>query len=113
VLAALLAASSSGWPAVAALYGSLVAVLGTLLQRRHAKRAERVAGLDPRRNLGVLLRCELERLLLASVMLAIGLAVLRMPGLPLLGAFLLVTVVPVFETSIERLTKRWQAIRKP
>jgi hypothetical protein len=96
----------------AVLYGGSVAMLAVLIQHRYALRAEQVAGLDPGRNLRLLLRCELERLLLAAVLLAIGLTVLRLPALTTLLTFVLVSALQVLGTN-ETLVKRWRATRKP
>lgn len=100
------------WMAGAVLYGASVAMLALLIQHRYALRAEHVAGLDPGQNLKLLLRCEFERLLLAAILLAIGLAVLQLAPLAMLGAFALLSALQVLGTN-ETLVKRWRAIRKP
>jgi len=77
---------AGGAGALAGAYGAASAAAAALVTRRHLRRA---AGLDPAAVLRRGLRCELERLALAAVLLAAGFALLPLEPLSLLAGFAL------------------------
>lgn len=69
-----------------ALYGGLMALLGTLLLLWYQSRIERV-GNDAQRSLAILYRCAFERFAVGVALFAFGLGIMGLTPLPLLSGF--------------------------
>lgn len=96
-----------GWQAgLAALYGSLIVALNTLMQARQLKRADRIAGLSAERNLRYLYRCAAERLIATVVLLAVGIGMLRLEPMPLLVGYIIAQVALVYGWFLESSARR-------
>lgn len=86
---------------VAVMYGGGVAIINTLLQQWHARRAERVAGNSPERNMRLLFRCAIERFVAAVVLLAIGLGILGLMPLALILGFVTAQLAQIYRLITE------------
>jgi ATP synthase protein I len=96
-----------GWQAgVAALYGSLIVALNTLMQVWQLKRADRIAGLSAERNMRYLYRCAAERFLATVTLLAVGIGMLRLEPLPLLAGYIIAQVAMVYRWFLESSARR-------
>ena len=80
---------------VAATCGALVAVGNTLVLVWCARRAEQLGKSTPGRNLALMLYCELGRMALTIILLAIGFGVWRLTPLPLIIGFIMGQLVSV------------------
>ncbi|MGM0595069.1 MAG: ATP synthase subunit I [Pseudomonadota bacterium] len=96
-----------GWQAaVAVIYGSAIVALNHLMQVRQLRRADRIAGLSPERNLRYLYRCAAERFMATVVMFAAGFFLLRLEPLPLLAGYILGQVALVYQWFLESSARR-------
>lgn len=96
-----------GWQAaVAALYGTLIVALNSLLQVRQLKRADRIAGLSAERNMRYLYRCAAERFIATVALLAAGIGLLRLEPLPLLSGYIIGQVAVVYRQFLESSARR-------
>jgi ATP synthase protein I len=75
------------WDAVSALYGGFASVLTALFLSRGVKRAEESVLRDPKRSLQILYFGAVQRFLLVAVLLALGLAVLKLAPVALCVGF--------------------------
>lgn len=86
-----------GWSAAGAAFaGSSIALINTVLQFWHLRRAERLAGADAGHNLRIMVRCALERFLATIGLLALALGGLQLEPLPLIGGFITGQVAVIF-----------------
>ena len=74
---------------VAALFGGVIPVSGTLLVIWHSLRAEKLNSKETGDNLRVLYRCAIERIALVVLLFALGLGILNLEPLPLIAAFVI------------------------
>jgi ATP synthase protein I len=99
--------AAQGWQsAVAVIYGALIVTLNHLQQVRQLKRADRIAGLDPARNMRYLYRCAAERFTATVALLAIGIIMLRLEPLPLLAGYILAQFALVYRWFLESSARR-------
>lgn len=82
--------------AIAVSYGGMMAVVNSLLRLWYSHRLK-TAGADAGRNIRMLYRCVLERLLATAGFFALGLGPLTLEPLPLLLGFILVQAVMLTE----------------
>lgn len=75
------------WPAIAAIFGGSLAVIVAALTAHWIYRAGEIAQAEPQRGVGAFLSVAGKRMLLTIVGLALGLAVLKLPPVPLLVGF--------------------------
>jgi ATP synthase protein I len=80
---------------IAYLYGGVIAVFNTLLQRKHLYAAAKYAKADASKNLGRAYRCIAERWMLTIVLFAVGFLVL-IPVKSMLAAFIIMQMVVLF-----------------
>lgn len=98
---------TKGWQGGAgALFGSGIVALNVLMQVWQLKRADRIAGLSPERNMRYLYRCSAERFLATVTLLAIGIGVLRLEPLPLLAGYIIAQVAMVYRWFLESSARR-------
>jgi ATP synthase protein I len=99
--------AAQGWQsAVAVIYGALIVTLNHLLQVRQLKRADRIAGIDPARNMRYLYRCAAERFTATVALLAVGIIMLRLEPLPLLAGYILAQFALVYRWFLESSARR-------
>lgn len=79
----------------ALVFGGGIAVINTLLQQWHARRAQRVAGNSPERNMRLLYRCAIERFIATVVLFSLGLGSLKFAPLPLLLGFVFAQLLQI------------------
>jgi len=91
-----------GASALAALYGGTAALAYGLVQRWHMRRSARSPGLDAARSLRLLYRCAFERLLVATVLLVVGLGVLKLAAAPLIIGFIAGVTVQLIDAMTIR-----------
>ena len=77
------------WDAVSALYGGLASMVTVWLLGRGVKRAEAAVLRDPKRSMQILYFGAAQRFLLVAVLLALGLAVLKLAPIALCVGFVL------------------------
>jgi len=95
------------WQAtVAVIYGALIVLLNHLLQVWQLKRADRIAGLNPGRNLRYLYRCAAERFTATVALLAVGIALLRLEPVPLFAGYVIAQVALVYKWFLESSVRR-------
>jgi len=85
-----------GSAAIASLFGSLIVIANTLLQRWHLIAAAKQAKSNANMNLGKAYRCVIERWLLTIVMFAVGFAVLALLPLPMMAGFIVTQFALLF-----------------
>jgi ATP synthase protein I len=96
-----------GWQsAVAVIYGGLIVTLNHLLQVWQLKRADRIAGLSPARNMRYLYRCAAERFTATVALLAIGIIMLRLEPIPLLAGYIITQFAMVYRWFLESSARR-------
>ncbi|MFU8836811.1 MAG: ATP synthase subunit I [Thiohalomonadaceae bacterium] len=90
----------------AALFGSLIVILNSLMHVWQLKRADRIAGREAGSNLRYLFRCTLERYMVTVALFATGFVALQMAALPLISGFIIGHVAMVtrwfFESGLRR-----------
>lgn len=94
--------AKGGASALAALYGGTAALAYGLVQRWHMRRSARSPGLDAARSLRLLYRCAFERLAVATVLLVIGLGVLKLAAAPLIIGFIAGVTVQLIDAMTIR-----------
>ena len=72
---------------LAALYGSVMVILNTLLLLWHSARAERLEQQDAGQNFRIIVRCALERFMMTVALFALGLWRLGLEPLALISGF--------------------------
>ena len=77
------------WDAVSALYGGLASMVTVWLLGRGVKRAEAAVLRDPKRSMQILYFGAAQRFILVAVLLALGLAVLKLAPIALCVGFVL------------------------
>jgi len=77
------------WDAVSALYGGLASMVTAWLLGRGVKRAEAAVLRDPKRSMQILYFGAAQRFLLVAVLLALGLAVLKLAPIAMCVGFVL------------------------
>ena len=87
-----LAAGGAYWLAgmqalMATLLGGGITLINVLLLHWHHHRAVRQARADAGKNLRILFRCAMERIVASVALFSIGLIVLKLPPLALIGGF--------------------------
>ena len=87
---------------IAAAFGGLAATVYGLVPRWHLLRAERTVKNDVGRNLGLLYRAAIERLVLSLGLLFAGLALFKLPPGPLISAFIVGVVAQMTESLTDR-----------
>ena len=92
--------------AVAALLGSLIVILNSLMQSWQLKRADRIAGRDAAMNLRYLYRCTIERYITIAVLFAVGIGALKLAALPLLTGFAAGHLAMVYRWFLESSLRR-------
>jgi ATP synthase protein I len=75
------------WDSVSALYGGFSSVLTVLFLSRGVKRAEEAVLRDPKRSLQILYFGAVQRFLLVAVLLALGLAILKLAPIAMCVGF--------------------------
>ncbi len=105
-IAGLFSLTTDWYAGVAALYGSLIVILNTLMQVWQLKRADRIAGLDAARNMRYLYRCAGERFFLTVALLAAGIGMLRLEPLPLLSGYIVAQIAMVYRWFLESSARR-------
>ena len=77
------------WDAVSALYGGLASMVTVWLLGRGVKRAEAAVLRDPKRSMQILYFGAAQRFILVAVLLALGLAVLKLSPIAMCVGFVL------------------------
>ena len=72
---------------LAALYGSVMVIINTLLLLWHSARAERLEQQDAGQNFRIIVRCAVERFVITVALFALGLWRLGLEPLPLICGF--------------------------
>jgi ATP synthase protein I len=75
------------WDSISALYGGFASVLTVLWLSRGVKRAEEAVLRDPKRSLQILYMGAVQRFLLVAVLLALGLAVVKLAPIAMCVGF--------------------------
>lgn len=92
--------------AAAALFGSLIVIISSLMQVWQLKRADHIAGREAGNNLRYLYRCTLERYVVTVALFAAGIGALQLAALPLISGFILAHVAMVFRWFLESSLRR-------
>ncbi len=78
---------------LAAAFGGMIPLCGTLLLIIHSRRAQRMGATDSGTNIRVLYRCAIERIVVVVLLFSLGLGLLGLEPLPLVTAFVIGQVV--------------------
>lgn len=99
LLIAILFAVDSIGMFLAALFGATIAVVVALLQYWHISRTN--DSMSATQSMRILMRCSIERLVIASALFFLGIGVFTLSPLPLLVGFI-TTQIPVFVAGLKR-----------
>ena len=90
------------WPAIAAIFGGALAIGVAVLTAHWIYRAGEIAQAEPQRGVGAFLSVAGKRMLLTIAGLALGIAWLRLPPVPLLVGFALAYMGYLFASRAGR-----------
>ena len=86
-----------GWQAgMAFIFGGWIAFANGWLQRWQLRRAARIAGNVPAKNLRYLYRCAAERFIATIALFAAGFGLMALPPLPLLSGYIIAQVAVIY-----------------